>query len=69
MPGTMPTVDTRDVAGRQAEVVVDALDRGPRAVVVGERLAHAHEHDVGQAPLRRARPRAAAHDLLDDLAR
>ena len=60
----------REVAGRQAEVVVEALDRGPDPVEVGQRLAHAHEHHVGQPPAQRRGPRAAAsHHLLDDLAR
>ena len=39
-----------EVPGRQAEVVVQPLDRRPDPVEVGQRLAHAHEHDVGQAP-------------------
>ena len=60
MPGTMPTVDDRDVAGRQPEVAVDALDRGPHRGLVGERLAHAHEHDVATAGARRAWPAGAA---------
>ena len=61
MPGTMPTVEMREVAGRQPEVVVEALDRAPTtAVVVGQRLAHAHEHDVATAGGRRRGPARAA---------
>ena len=48
------------------EVVVQPFDGRPRRVVVRERLAHTHEHDVGDA-LRGTVLRA--HDLLDDLAR
>ncbi len=55
-----------EAAGRQSEVGVDPLDRRPRAVVVGQRLAHAHEDDVGEAT-RPGRPRGR-HHLLDDLA-
>ncbi len=40
-------------------------DRGPRVVVVGERFAHAHEHDVADALRRRLR---GTQHLLDDLA-
>ena len=36
------------------------LDGGPRAVVVGERLAHPHEHDVRHPPARVAAPAASA---------
>jgi hypothetical protein len=64
----MPTVRHGEVAGRHPEVAVDALDGRPHvAVVVGERLAHAHEHDVGHPPID-ARARRRAHHLLDDLA-
>ena len=65
MPGTTPTVLIGDAPRREAEVVVEPLDRGPRRVVVGERLAHAHEHDVADALRRRVR---GAQHLLDDLA-
>ena len=48
----------------------DAPHRGEHPVVVGQRLAHAHEHDVGQpAAVRRCRawPTAAGAHLLEDL--
>ena len=52
--------DRRDgqVAGRQPEVVVEPLDRRPDPVVVGQRLAHPHEHHVGQPARRPGGPRA-----------
>ena len=56
-----------EVTGRQAHLVVQALDGRPDAVVVGERLPHPHEHHVGQPP-RPRRPHGDRH-LLDDLAR
>jgi hypothetical protein len=46
---------------------VDALDSSPGAVVVGEWLAHAHEHDVGDAAL--AGLALGPDDLFDDLPR
>ena len=55
-----------EVAGREAHVAVQPFDRAPDPVVVGERLPHPHEHDVGDPPGRAAR---MATDLLDDLAR
>ena len=74
--GTSPTVDTvmpralmpRPVGRRLGEPAYGA-DHG---LVVGQRLAHAHEHDVGDAA-RTARDLVAGegpgagHDLLDDL--
>ena len=56
------------VGGRVGEAAYGADDR----LVVGHRLAHAHEHDVGDATgsaghlVARQRP-GAGHDLLDDL--
>ena len=58
----------RDVAGRQAEAGVDPFDGGPHRSLVGERFAHAHEHDVAQSPSGPLGPRRRQHDLLDDLA-
>ena len=48
---------------------MDPLDGGPHGGLVGQRLAHAHEHDVAHAAVRRRLARARRqHDLLDDLA-
>ena len=57
----------RDAAGAQPQPVRvhQQPDRAQRLVVVGQRLAHAHEHDVGH----RSRRAAEAQHLLDDLAR
>jgi hypothetical protein len=64
-----------EVPGRDPEVGVQALDGAPQPLVVGQRLAHPHEHDVRQPPgpagpaLRRPGGRPPGpHDLLDDLA-
>jgi hypothetical protein len=48
MPGSTPTVDTRDVACPDAQPVgiVENGERGVHRLPVHERLAHAHEHDV-----------------------
>ena len=54
-----------EVAGRDPDVVVEARARVEHGIDVGERFAHAHEHDVGDA-LRRCVLRA--QHLLDDLA-
>src|SRR5262249_11220432 len=54
-----------DVAGRHTEVAVQPLDRTPRRVVVRQRLAHTHEHDVAHALWGVQR---GAYDLFDDLA-
>ena len=48
---------------------MDAFDRGPRRVVVGQRLTHAHEHDVGESPAGAMRFARGPHDLFDDLTR
>ena len=60
MPGHDADGRHREVARREPEVVVQPLERRAHRVDVGERLAHAHEHDV-RDPLRawraaRARP-------------
>ena len=59
MPGTTPTVET---VMRRAEMPKSSCRRvtaRPRRVVVGERLAHAHEHDVA-SPVAAMRARRAA---------
>ena len=56
----------RDVARRDAEVVVKPCARVEHGLDVGEGLAHSHEHDVRDALRRRV---LRARDLLDDLAR
>ena len=58
----------RQVARRQAEVAVQPLDGAPHRGLVGQRLAHAHEHDVADAAAAVAGPPGGADDLLDDLA-
>ena len=67
-PDAGDDADGRDgqVPGGQAQVVVQPDDGLPDPVVVGHRLAHAHEDDVGQppGPGRLDRP----HHLLDHLA-
>ena len=74
--GTRPTVDTVIAAGGHAEPVGRRVGEpaygADHGLVVGHRLAHAHEHDVGD-PARTARDLAAGQrpgagdDLLDDL--
>ena len=66
--GDDPDGRDRDVARRDAEVVVQSFDRRPHAVVVRHRLAHAHEHDVAQPTAAGAGPPSGPDDLLDDLA-
>jgi hypothetical protein len=65
--GHEPDGRQREVAGRQPEPGVRALHGWPHPVVVGEGLAHAHEHDVAQPPAVVAGPAGGAHGLLDDL--
>ena len=58
MPGTMPTVET---VIRRAEMPKSSwrrVDRLPRRAEVRERLAHPHEHDVGDRLRRRGASRA-----------
>ena len=62
----MPTVDTVKWRADRPSVVVEPLDRGPHRAVVGQRLAHPHEHHVRHPPGQR-RPPGPDH-LLDDLA-
>ena len=57
-----------DVAGADADVVVEADDGVPAGVVVGERLAHPHEHDVGHPPALPGGVPGGPHHLLHDLA-
>ena len=74
--GTRPTVRQRDAARGHAEpvgcLVGHPADRADDGLVVGHRLAHAHEHHVGD-PARAAGDLAARQgastgdDLLDDL--
>ena len=68
MPGVMPTVETvRWRAERPRSSCMRSTDV-PGAVVVRERLAHPHEHDVRHPAICRPRPLRRPHDLLDDLA-
>ena len=55
-----------EVPGRQAHIAVQADDRAPDPVVVGQRLPHPHEDDV-RDPSRGGLPHGDG-DLLDDLA-
>ena len=59
----------RDVARTQAEPasVVERLDGGQHPVEVEQRLAHAHEHDVGEPLPGRDQPARRRTDLVDDL--
>ena len=67
IPGTRPTVETVKWRRREAEFVVEPFDRRPHRDVVGQRLAHPHEHHVADP----AGPGLAdgGDHLLDDLAR
>ena len=74
--GTRPTVETVTPRARHAEAarrrVGQAAYGADHGLVVGDRLAHAHEHHVGDASRSAghlaARERAGAgDDLLDDL--
>ena len=65
----------RDVPGTDAHVAMEALHGCPHRVIVGERLAHAHEHDVHGSAADGSARRAAgagrwllqrAQHLLDD---
>src|SRR4051794_6189845 len=55
------------MARAEADVGVDPLDGSPYRRLVGEWFAHAHEHDVGEAPVHLARLARGADHLLDDL--
>ena len=70
MPPTRPTVDTVMRRGDMAKPggIGEDPERLHRGLVVGERLAHAHVHDVREPPARLEHPRGADH-LPDDLAR
>ncbi len=54
----------RQVASGQAHLAVQSGHRPPDPVIVGQRLPHAHEHDVRETPGLR-RPHRLGH-LLDD---
>ena len=47
--------------------VVERLDGGQHAVEVEQRLAHPHEHDIGQSTAVRDQPAGRVPDLVDDL--
>jgi hypothetical protein len=59
----------RDVAGAEPEPtrVVQGLDRGQHPIEVEQRLAHPHEHDIGQPPAIDREAARGAADLVDDL--
>ena len=57
----------REMAGREAHVAVEPRDGPPDPVVVGQRLPHPHEDDVGDPPCRPGLPHGDGN-LLDDLA-
>ena len=57
----------REMAGREAHVAVQPRDGPPDPVVVGQRLPHPHEDDVGDPPCRPGLPHGDGN-LLDDLA-
>ena len=60
----------RDVTGGDADIALQPLDGRPQVVVVRQRLAHAHEHDVRHAALGViGEALGGADHLLDDLAR
>ena len=59
-----------EVPRGEAKVPVHRLDGGPDRLEVGERLTHAHEHDIAElAPSLRPAAPGGDHDLFDDLAR
>ena len=70
MPPTRPTVDTVMRRGAMAKPAGSVRDpeRLDRGLVVGQRLAHAHVHEVREPAARLEHPRGADH-LRDDLAR
>ena len=47
--------------------VVERLDCLEHAIEVEERLAHAHEHDVREAPAPGGHPAGGVADLVEDL--
>ena len=57
----------REMAGREAHVAMQPRDGAPDPVVVGQRLPHPHEDDVGDPPCRPGLPHGDGN-LLDDLA-
>ena len=69
MPGTTPEVDTVMCRAPSPNrlPVVERLDGGEHPVEVEQRLAHAHEHDVGQPLAGRGQPARRVADLVDDL--
>jgi hypothetical protein len=72
IPGTTPDVDTvMWRAPRPKRIRIRQRRDGLQdPIQVEQRLAHAHEHDVGQAPAAiGASRRAAVADLVDDLGR
>ena len=68
MPGTMPTVETVRWRADSPRSPCSRSTAPHTAVVVGERLAHPHEHDVADPAAAVAGPPGGPHDLLDDLA-
>ena len=69
MPGHHAGRRDRDVPRAQPEPapVVERLDGGQHPVEVEQRLAHAHEHDVGQPLPGRDQPARRDAHLVDDL--
>ena len=63
----MPTVETVMWRAERWSAAVQPLDRAPDRGLVGERLAHAHEHDVRDPPTKAASTARCPHDLFDDL--
>ena len=72
MPGTTPEVETVMWRAPRPEPVA-VVERGHRLehpIEVEERLAHAHEHDVGEPrAVLAAEPPDGAPDLVEDLGR
>ena len=58
----------RNVTRRNAHVAVDAFNCTPHGRFVGERFAHAHEHDVGHALFALLGVARSAHNLFDNFA-
>ena len=75
MPGTSPTVETVTCRAPRPNACgsVSRAMRGEHVALVRERLAHAHEHHVGEALRRRVgklrRLTPGPHDLRRDLSR
>ena len=71
IPGTSPTVES--VMARAPRPKPDGSFKrrmaGPRGVVVGQRLTHAHQDDVGDALIGRSQLASIEEHLGDDLTR